>query len=124
MTKEKQSIIKDGTIPFYLVKKESTDGLVEKHYIKEINTDSQLVNYVVTDYYNSSRTAIIDTTIEKIGQYIHEEQIPAEVDEYVEVDSHLGKKILEFLNDGGVSYEEAHPTKIPLSEWANDKNQL
>jgi len=110
---------------FYLTSKQSSsDGLIEKFNIKLEDADGVDVNYMVTDYYNSSRTAIIDTVIEKIGNYTQDEQIPAEVDEYVSKDSYIGKKILEFIVDGGVSYEEAHPTITPLSEWANDKKGL
>ncbi len=101
--------MKTEEIKSYLIKKETTDGLIERFYIKLENSDSVSTNYVVTDYYNSSRTEIVDTIIEKIGNYEHADQVPAEVDTYISKDSYIGKKILEFIVDGGVSFEEAHP---------------
>ena len=65
------------------------------------DADNDVSRYIVTDYYNASKTKIVETTIEKLGEYIEgSEQIPAEVDEYIDVDSYLGKKIIEFIEEG------------------------
>ena len=99
---------------FYLTSKQSSsDGLIEKFNIKLEDADGIDVNYIVTDYYNSSRTEIVETVISN-----------KDTEEIIDRNSYVAKKILEFIVDGGVSYEEAHPIATPLSEWANDKKKL
>ena len=85
---------------FYLTKKESSsDGLVEHFHILLEDADGVDVNYIVTDYYNSSRTDIVETIISN-----------KDTEEIINDNSYVGKRILEFVVDGGVSYDEAHPT--------------
>ena len=74
---------------------------IQIHDVELTDADNDVSKYLITDYYNSSKTKIVETTIEKIGEYIEgSEQIPAEVDEYIDVDSYLGKKIIEFIEEG------------------------
>ena len=52
------------------------------------DADNDVSNYVVTDYYNASKTEIVETNVVK-----YEDE-----GEYIDIDSPLGKKILTFVN--------------------------
>ena len=78
---------------------ELTTGIVVNN-LELHDVDNDVSRYIVTDYYNSSKTKIVETTIEKLGKYIEgSEQVPAETDEYIDEDSYLGKQICNFLED-------------------------
>jgi hypothetical protein len=86
---------------FKLLNKYDLTAGIQIHDVELTDADNDVSKYLITDYYNSSKTKIAETTIEKIGEYIEgSEQIPAEVDEYIDVDSYLGKKIIEFIEEG------------------------
>mgnify|MGYP001100863887 CR=1 FL=1 len=88
-------------VKFKLLNKYGLTAGIQIHDVELTDADNDVSKYLITDYYNSSKTKIVETTIEKIGEYIEgSEQIPAEVDEYIDVDSYLGKKIIEFIEEG------------------------
>tara|TARA_Y100000296_G_C4975950_1_gene158219 strand:- start:68 stop:343 length:276 start_codon:yes stop_codon:yes gene_type:complete len=57
------------------------------------DADNDVSRYIVTDYYNSSKTKIVETTIEKVTSDCDSDNV--DVDE----DSYLGKQICNFLED-------------------------
>ena len=70
------------------------------------DADNDVSRYIVTDYYSADKEKIVETTIEKLGQYIEgSEKVPKETDEFIDEDSYLGKKICEFL-EGTEDYHE------------------
>ena len=88
-------------VKFKLLNKYGLTAGIQIHDVELTDADNDVSKYLITDYYNSSKTKIAETTIEKLGEYIGgSEQIPAEVDEYIDVDSYLGKKIIEFIEEG------------------------
>ena len=88
-------------VKFKLLNKYGLTAGIQIHDVELTDADNDVSKYLITDYYNSSKTKIAETTIEKLGEYIEgSEQIPAEVDEYIDVDSYLGKKIIEFIEEG------------------------
>ena len=88
-------------VKFKLLNKYGLTAGIQIHDVELTDADNDVSRYIVTDYYNASKIKIVETTIEKLGEYIEgSEQIPAEVDEYIDVDSYLGKKIIEFIEEG------------------------
>ena len=57
------------------------------------DADNDVSRYIVTDYYNSSKTKIVETTIDKVTKGDNCDSNYEDIDE----DSYLGKKICEFL---------------------------
>ena len=70
------------------------------------DADDSVTKYLVTDYYSADGRDIVETTIEKLGEYIEgSEQVPAETDEDINENSYLGKKIIEYL-EGTEDYHQ------------------
>ena len=63
------------------------------------DADNDVSRYIVTDYYNSSKTKIVETTIDKVTKGDNCDSNYEDIDE----DSYLGKKICEFLE--GIEHE-------------------
>ena len=88
-------------VKFKLLNKYGLTAGIQIHDVELTDADNDVSKYLITDYYNSSKTKIVETTIEKIGEYIEgSEQVPAETDEFINVDSYLGKQIIEFIEEG------------------------
>ena len=88
-------------VKFKLLNKYGLTAGIQIHDVELTDADNDVSKYLITDYYNSSKTKIVETTIEKLGKYIEgSEQVPAETDEFINVDSYLGKKIIEFIEEG------------------------
>ena len=71
---------------------ELTTGIVVNN-LELHDADNDVSRYIVTDYYNSSKTKIVETTIDKVTKGDNCDSNYEDIDE----DSYLGKKICEFL---------------------------
>ena len=86
---------------FKLLSKHKSDlGTIIYHDIELTDADNDVSKYIVTDYYNSSGLNIEATTIEAVKG-------DCDVDnEDINTDSYLGKKIMEFIENGCQDFDK------------------
>ena len=79
---------------FKVINKHWLSEGIQVHDVELTDADNKIVKYIVTDFYSVDGEKITETNIAVLPDNVNEDSDA----EYIDENSYLGKKIIEFLN--------------------------